>query len=240
MRGLFGLLAAGLERKTTDISNYTWSVLSGEPIARSGVAVSTMAALRVSTVLSCARVLAEGVAMLPLKIYRNGANGSKVPATDLAVYRLLYRQPNEWQTAFEMREMMMFHAVLTGNAYAYIGRVGTEIRELIPLLPERVAVRQLPDYELVYQVSGPDGVMATLPRTSVMHLRGPSWNGYAGMNAIQLAREAVGLAIATEESHARLHSNGVKPGCSDSPSAPRLGGPANRGPCLSSKTIPTS
>ena len=212
MRGLFGLLAAGLERKTTDISNYTWSVLSGEPIARSGVAVSTMAALRVSTVLSCARVLAEGVAMLPLKIYRNGADGSKVPATDLAVYRLLYRQPNEWQTAFEMREMMMFHAVLTGNAYAYIGRVGTEIRELIPLLPERVAVRQLPDYELVYQVSGPDGVMATLPRTSVMHLRGPSWNGYAGMNAIQLAREAVGLAIATEESHARLHSNGVKPG----------------------------
>ncbi|MGH6755405.1 MAG: phage portal protein, partial [Bradyrhizobium sp.] len=68
------------------------------------------------------------------------------------------------------------------------------------------------DYALTYHVTGADGVTQPLPRESVLHLRGPSWNGYAGMDAIQVAREAIGLAIATEETHARLHSNGAKPG----------------------------
>jgi HK97 family phage portal protein len=51
-----------------------------------------------------------------------------------------------------------------------------------------------------------------LPRGDVFHLRGPSWTGAAGLDALQVAREAVGLAIATEETHAALHANGTQPG----------------------------
>jgi len=46
----------------------------------------------------------------------------------------------------------------------------------------------------------------------VFHLRGPSWTGTAGLDALQVAREAVGLAIATEQTHAALHANGTQPG----------------------------
>jgi HK97 family phage portal protein len=212
MRGIIGAIAGRSENKTTDIFDYTWQALFGGPGSKAGVGVNVASALRVTTVLSCARVLAEGIATPPLKILRESADGSKAPATDHTVYKLLSRQPNEWMTSFEMREMMMFHAVLTGNAYAYIGRIGTEIRELIPLLPERVVVRQETDYTLTYEVSDLNGVIAKLPRQSVMHIRGPSWNGYAGLDMVRQAREAIGLAIATEESHARLHSNGVRPG----------------------------
>jgi hypothetical protein len=33
----------------------------------------------------------------------------------------------------------------------------------------------------------------------IWHVRGPSWDGYLGLDVLQLAREALGLSIATEE-----------------------------------------
>lgn len=211
MRGLFGSLARGAEFKASDIEALAWTALLGQPSSKAGVAVNIDTALRTSTVLACARVLAEGVAQLPLKVLRL-VGTSKRPADDLGIYKILYRRPNEWQTSFELREMMMFHAVLTGNAYAYIGRGGGEIQELIPLVPNRVRAIQSIDYGIVYHVTDLEGGTTILPRESVFHLRGPSWNGYLGMDAVHLAREAIGLAIATEETQSRLFANSARPG----------------------------
>lgn len=212
--GLFGRIAAGLEVKATDISALTWERLLGSPSSKAGVAVNIDSALRVSTVFAAARVLANGIAQVPLKVWRESPDGTKALAKDHPVYKLLWRQPNEWMTSFELRQVMMFHAVLSGNAYAYIGRGGSPRRviEIIPLVPEHVRVRQNKDRKLVYEVLTDDGGYDEFSPSQIMHLRGPMWNGYAGMDAIHTAREAIGLAIATEESHARLHSNGAKPG----------------------------
>jgi HK97 family phage portal protein len=213
-RGLFGALASGLETKATDISALTWSRLFGEDQkVKSGVAVNIDSALKVSTVLACARVLSNGLAQIPLKVYREGDDGSKTPAKDHPAYKLLWRRPNDWMTSFEFRQLMMFHAVLNGNAYAYIGRGGVKDRivELIPLVGT-VVPKQASDWTLTYEVTDKDGLTTVYPRESIMHLRGPMWNGFAGLNAVQTAKEAIGLAIAVEETHARLHSNGAKPG----------------------------
>jgi phage portal protein BeeE len=61
-------------------------------------------------------------------------------------------------------------------------------------------------------VTWDDGRVDDLDQADVWHVRGPSWNGSTGMDAIKLLREAIGLAIATEETHARFHSNGAQPG----------------------------
>lgn len=212
MRSLFGALGAVFETKATDISALTWSALFGGPNSNAGVSVNIDTALRVSTVLACCRVLSEGIAQLPLKVLRVGADNTKKPATDNPAYNILYSQPNDWMTSFELREMLMFHAVLTGDAYCYIGRgLGDKIVELIPIIPSMVTPRQAIDWTLTYDIADRSGLIANLPRKSVLHIRGPSWNGYRGMYALHLAREAIGLAIATEESQARLHRNGVKP-----------------------------
>lgn len=217
MRGLFGSIVARVESKATDISALTWSALLGSPNSRSGVSVTVITALKVTTVLACCRVLAEGVAQLPLKLFRVDGE-SKIAATDHPVYKLLYRRPNDWMTSFEMREMMMIHAVLMGNAYAYIGW-GTNpvtgvrsVQEIIPLVPTFVTPIQSVDYGLTYNVTDPSGQVTSVARENIFHLRGPSWNGYYGMDAVQMAREAIGLAIATEETHASLHANGAQPG----------------------------
>ena len=211
MAGLFRTIAAGIETKSTDISALTWQKLWGEDMrAKSGVSVSLDSALKVSTVLACARVLSNGIAQIPLKVYREGDDGSKVIDKKNALHRLLSRRPNEWMTSFEYRQVAMFHAVLAGNHYAWINRgLGKVVRELIPLVPSLVTARQTRGFEMVYDVKG---VGTDIGRDQILHLRGPSWNGVAGMDAIQTAREAIGLAIATEEAHAKLYANGAQPG----------------------------
>jgi HK97 family phage portal protein len=217
MAGIFRAIAAGLETKSTDISALTWRKLFGDELhVKSGVSVSIDTALKVSTVLACARVLANGIAQVPLKVYREDGAGTKQAAKDHPLYNLLWRRPNEWMTSFEYRQMAMFHAVLTGNHFAYIGRGGAgkqrKVVELIPLLPGRVKVCQDEQWNVFYEVYDRNGMVGTFPRTDILHLRGPSWNGYCGMDAVMVAREAIGLAIATEETHARLHANSARPG----------------------------
>ena len=215
MGGLFGSLASGLRRrelKATDAGNLSWAALFGQQNSRAGVSVNVDSALKVSTVFACLRVLADGIAQVPLKVYREKADGSKELAKDHPVYRLLARRPNEWMTSFEFRQVMMFHAVLLGNGCAYIGRIRGVPRELIPLVPGSYTIEQAKDYTLTYRLTGLNGQTTVLPREEVFHLRGPSWTGVAGLDALQVAREAVGLAIATEETHAALHANGTQPG----------------------------
>lgn len=211
MRGIFGAIAAAVERKAVNIEPKLWEAITSAGGVKSGVPVSISTALKVSTVLSACRVLAEGLAQVPLKLYRETEKGAEA-AKDHPVYKLLYRRPNDWQTSFEFREGMMFHAVLAGAGHAYIGRIDDKIRELIPLASGSVTPRMSDDYELVYEIRDRHGVVAVVPRRDIFTVRGPSWDNKTALDLVQQAREAIGLAIATEETHARLHGNGARPG----------------------------
>jgi HK97 family phage portal protein len=200
------------EAKAADVTELTWAAIMGGNSSSSGVSVSVDRALQVSTVLACARVIAEGIAQLPCKLYRDLPDGGKQPAMEHPAYWLLYRRPNAWQTSFDFREMLSIHAVLTGSGYAYVNRVRGEVRELIPILPGMVTVEQSRDYSLAYSITDKDGRIGTVSADRIMHLRGPTWDGYRGMDIIRVAREAIGLSIATETSQAKLFGNGAQPG----------------------------
>ena len=179
---------------------------------KSGAAVNWRSALQVTTVLACARVIAEGIAQVPLKLFRETPGGrSRLPAKNHPLYPLLHRRPNPWQTSFEFRETLVLHLVLTGNAFAFINRVRGVIVELIPIEPQHVTVNRASNGALTYTVSPPDGgPTQTFFADAIWHLRGPSWCGWLGMEAVKMAREAIGLAIATEESQGQFHRNGAQ------------------------------
>lgn len=184
----------------------------GTNSALTGDSITWKTALQVSTVLACARVIAEGIAQVPLKLFRESPDGlSRTPAKDHPLYRLLSRRPNPWQSSFEWRETVGLHLVLAGRHYSFINRLGNKIVELIPIEPQYVTVTRAPDWTLSYTVRGENGGEETYPAETILHLRGPSWNGWQGLEAIQLIREAIGLSIATERAHALLHKNGVSP-----------------------------
>ena len=215
------LLARMLGRKSagTPMSSASFADLLsrvwGGGATKSGASVSVETALQVSAVLACMRVLAEGVAQVPWRVMQQRVVGSRVErhaVPEHPLYRVLWRRANRWQTSFELRETMVYHAGLTGNGYAFKSRVGREqrIAELVVLPPNQVRVEVLIDGTMLYHVTGRHGEQRTLTQDDVWHLRGPSWDGLVGMSVLNLAREAVGLSMAAEESQARLHQRGVR------------------------------
>lgn len=182
--------------------------------SKSGQSVTVANALKVATVLACVRVISEGVAQVPFKLLRRDGR-NKMEAYDHPLWDILHRKPNDVTTSFGFRETLVIHAALTGNGYAFISRgVGGRVLELINIEPGavRVELSETMGVRPRYFITGRTGGSREFPAETILHIQGPSWNGIAGMDAIRQAREAIGLAIATEEAHARLHSNGARPG----------------------------
>lgn len=186
------------------------TVLGLGNITKSGAAVTTETALRVSTVLACARVIADGLSQVPFKVFRD-AEGRKEQARDHPLWEVLHNKPSDLQTSFEFRETMALHLVLAGRFIAFKNVVRGRVAELLPLEPGSVIVKapsrlgERPTYQVNF-----DGRIETLGPDEVWHIKGPSWNGWDGMNAIRQAREAIGLAIVSEQSQAKLHANGMR------------------------------
>jgi len=180
-------------------------------LTASGRKVTPLQALQITTVLACVRVIAEGCAQLPLKIFREKGRGKEV-AKDLDVHRLLYRRPNDFQTAFEFREGLSMHAALGCGGLAWINRgPRNEPLELLPLLPGRVSWKQNADWTLTYTIRLEDGGELIAPQADIFHLRGPSWDGVSALEITKLAREAIGLAAVTEAGQAKYHGRGGRP-----------------------------
>jgi HK97 family phage portal protein len=180
--------------------------------ARSGIAVTKDRALQHSVALACGRVIANGIAGVPLKIYKETASGGKTAALDHPLYRILSRRPNEWQTSFEFREMLTLHLVFTGNAYALKIIVRGQLAELIPIDPSKVQFKKEPNGEIIYTVSLDNGQQVRLGPQDLLHIRGPSWDGYLGLDPVRYGREALGLSLAMETHAARTFKNGASYG----------------------------
>ena len=176
-----------------------------------GKNVNTQTAIRVSTVFACCKVIGEGIAQVPLKLMREDGK-TRTPDKDHPLYSVLAFRPNSWQTSFEYREMIAWHVVLTGQHFSFINRnTRGEIVELIPFTPGSVTVKRFKNGELSYEVRADDGSVAVFRQDQIWHIKGSSWDGWQGLDAVKLAREAIGLAMATEEAAGRLQKNGVRP-----------------------------
>lgn len=184
------------------------AALRGEYETDAGAIVSPETAMRHSTVYSCVNVLAEDIAKLPLITYkRDGRKKERAP--DYWLYPLLHDAPNEWQTSIEFREMMQSHLELAGNAYALKTIVRGETRELLPVVPTRMEVKQLADFTLGYTITMPNGDKQPVPADRVFHLRGPSLDGITGVSRITYQRELIGLGIQLRRHGNRVFKNGA-------------------------------
>ncbi|MDR3474441.1 MAG: phage portal protein [Devosia sp.] len=214
-RSLFGSLAREWKASGSlawGPINELWSDLLGGRPSRSGPSVNWLTSLRVTAVLACTRKIAEGVSTVPAKLFRMPPGSRRrQPATDHPLYDLLDSGPNDWQDSLQFRDTLAVHAVLSGDGFAFTNRIRGRVVEMIPLLPGRCIPIQANDYSVGYRITAPDGSCETVSSRQVLHIRGISWNGYEGLDTIRLAREAVGLSLAGEQTHAMLHANGARP-----------------------------
>jgi HK97 family phage portal protein len=211
MGGLFGWLASASSRTEQKMTSRDLEhLLRGGRVSSSGAVVNWQTALQVTTVLACCKVIAEGIAQVPWKVHLGVGGGSA--AAEHPLYDLIYRQPNGWQTSFEFRETLAFHVLLTGNAFAWKGLVGSrrELRSLEPIEPGRMTVQHENDGTLRYFEQRLSGERVEHDPDTIWHIRGPSWNSWLGLEAVTLAREAIGLAMAIETEQAETHRNGAR------------------------------
>lgn len=206
-----------LEQRSTDVQTLARldeiiGSLAGENFT--GEKITDKTALQIAAVMACIRTISEDVAALPIQIKEPDESGVMRPVEGHDLARLLNTRPNEWQTGFEFRETLIMHAALTGNGYAYIVRDGAgNIGELIPLEPGEVAVTEGRDHAPEYRLGdGQGGLVGQVDARDMIHLRGPSYNGWSGMDPVKIAANALGLSRSLERSQAKLHQNGGRPG----------------------------
>ena len=184
-----------------------------------GKRVNERSAMQMTAVYSCVRILAEAVAGLPLHLYRYKDDGSKEKALNHPLYLLLHDEPNPEMSSFVFRETLMTHLLLWGNAYAQIIRNGRgEVMALYPLMPDRMAVDRDDKGRLYYEytTSADDapiskGSIVRLKPSDVLHIPGLGFDGLVGYSPIAMAKNAIGLAIATEEYGSKFFANGAQP-----------------------------
>ena len=122
-------------------------------------------------------------------------------------------------SSFVFRETLMTHLLLWGNAYAQIIRNGKgEIIALYPLMPNKMTVSRDEDGQLYYtyqksqdELPKDGGYTVTLHPTDVLHIPGLGFDGLVGYSPIAMAKNAIGLAIATEEYGSKFFANGAAP-----------------------------
>lgn len=200
------------ERRSTFANPQPWlRDVFGAEETDAGISVTPESSLRSTAVFACLRVLSEGVAGLPLHVYRrDGDNRDR--ASDHPLYNVLHRQPNPYQSSYEWRALNMVWLLQYGNAYNEIVRdPAGNVAELWPLHPARMMLKA-ENGGLVYTYYPPNGSATSLPFNSVLHLKGLSTDGFLGLSPITAARQSIGLSMAAEKFGARYFGHGSRLG----------------------------
>ena len=216
--GFFSGLFRSRDKPQNRTTGSAYSFFFGGSAA--GKRVNERSAMQMTAVYSCVRILAEAVAGLPLHLYRYKEDGGKEKALDHPLYLLLHDEPNPEMSSFVFRETLMTHLLLWGNAYAQIIRNGRgEVMALYPLMPDRMAVDRDDKGQLYYEytTSADDAPISKssivrLKPSDVLHIPGLGFDGLVGYSPpIAMAKNAIGLAIATEEYGSKFFANGAQP-----------------------------
>lgn len=184
-----------------------------------GKNVTERSAMQITAVYACVRILAESVASLPLHLYKYNATGGKLKAIENPLYYLLHSEPNPEMSSFVFRETLMTHILLWGNAYAQIIRNGKgEVVGLYPLMPNKMTVDRDDKGKIVYKYRHEKTEANTIKKedvvlkaSEVLHIPGLGFDGLVGYSPIAMAKNAIGLAMATEEYGSKFFVNGAMP-----------------------------
>jgi HK97 family phage portal protein len=172
------------------------------------------------------------------KVTFTGGREGRKKATKHALYDPLHTEPNSEMTSFVWRKVMMVHALLWGNAYSEIQRdQNNQIIGIWPRNPARTRpIRTLQPFTfegdiiqpgtLIYETTesligqeptGTDsndvkvGKRRLILAEDMIHIQGLSLDGRLGQSTVWLARQIIGLALATEKYGAKFFGNGARP-----------------------------
>src|SRR5579864_944769 len=206
----------------------------------SGIRVSELTALQLTTVYCCVEIKAGAVGALDLKIFekiinRDGRLQRRI-AHEHDYWDLLENEPNPEMTAFTLKKTVQAHRMLWSNGYIELQRDNANrVVAMWPRNPARIRPRRATQKftingelvrvgDLFYSTTeGMDTVdpnpeqpltdgyasERSILAADVLDIPGLSLDGRIGQGAINLARNAIGLALATEKFGGKFFANGA-------------------------------
>lgn len=203
-----GILST-LERRNLGPADDYWYMPATAPSG--GAKASPDQAMGLSAWYNGINIISGTLGSLPLKLYRR-VGESREPARDDPRYWMLFREPNEWQTAFEWREMAQGHVLARGNHFSRILRdaIGRPAA-LVPLHPDRVEI-EVNGGVVSYLFRDSNGRPVPIARKDMLHLRGLSGDGLSGYSVANIAAESLGYGLQLEKHGSALMGNKARPG----------------------------
>lgn len=241
--GLLAQFRTSLENPQTPLSfpaEWLLDIFNGGR-TDSGIRVSEMIALQVTTVLACVELKAGAIAALDWQIFEKLVNDdgrhSRRIAHDHDYWDLLHDEPNPEMSSFTMRKTVQAHRMLWGNGYIELQRDGgNRIVAMWPRNPAKMKLRRasqkmtiagelLRPGDLFYATTegtesfnvvdvdetvneGHVSERGILP-ADMCHYPGLALDGRLGQSVVELARNAIGLALATEKFGGKFFGNGA-------------------------------
>lgn len=187
--------------------------------------MSAQRALTYAPVWNCVSRITGAFSVMPLNVHREQGR-KKTIQTRHSSYHLFRWRPNDYQTPAVFKQQMICHALLWGNARAYILRdsSGNPV-ELIPMLPDSSdtivaegkkihGVILDPDdrLRLFRGESVPQERITWLPDEDVWHIPGLGFDGIKGKSLIHLARQSWGVGLNAEKHVANQQKKGYSGG----------------------------
>jgi HK97 family phage portal protein len=173
--------------------------------------VSEQSTLALSTVWRAARVIAESVGTMPMKVYKHSDTG-RTEARDHPLWSVVHDEPNPEQSAVDFFSLLQFWAIVWGNAYAEIERTNAgEVIAFNPVPPWAVKPTRNSAGQPVYEVSTESGIV-TLDAVDMVHIKGPTIDGTEGCRLVQIARTSFELSLSCERFGASYFGNSCKLG----------------------------
>ena len=211
-------LGASGEKRANN--QYIEPLIPGRPAfeTMAGVVVDAESAIRMSTVYSCVRLLADTVSSLPVGAYvRRGRN--RLPyATVYGEQPKWVAKPNPETTRLEFYEQIVTSFKLEGNAFILTVRDDMgDVQELYVIDPRYVRIeRMAPGEPFIYYVKVKDQggyYEQVLDNKQILHIPDFRLPGqWYGLSPIAACRTTIGAAMAADTYAASYFGNAANPG----------------------------
>lgn len=164
----------------------------------------TSQSLALSAVYRCVEVITNGVASLPVKLYRTDEKGFKYEMHNNLSF-ILSKKPTGKINAFTFYKLIVKDILLQGNAYALILRNGKgEVIGLQYIQAGMVSPIDRGD-RIEYQVTGIKGFVR---QEDILHFMNYTDNGVYGISVLTHARRTLGIADYGENASENFYKSG--------------------------------
>jgi HK97 family phage portal protein len=176
-----------------------------------GISPAANAALSISAVWACCRLISTSIAALPTNLFEVTPEG-KTPATKHPLYSYLTASPNPLMPLQQWLQPTLLGLLLYGNGYTWIDRMGDEVVGIWPLNPARVSMVLNLDGTFSYYYSDFRGKFSVFTDAEIIHFRMFSMDGYFGLPVLVYHQLSMGVASAAQMYAQSLYMNGGRPG----------------------------